>query len=511
MPEKSIVENRFDPRRTKRLIIHDGRFHTDDMMFTAMALIAAEKYKNQIEVVRTSELPTEYDEFTVVGDIGFGVYDHHADIDEKLAIGAKNNNTELRQSAACGLLYQDIKEILFPGDSETRKVFEALLDIIEHCDNTPDNNTFSDSVNMLAPVDENDSNAHAAKAVGYCRAVILGFIQAHVKEKSGKVWAVPRVCAGIVPGVAEKRDERYWKATPTIKNRYKYVSFGDTTNMKLRAMDTYSLACGVLTQNKRQEWRTEIEKYDLAQLEEMERREREDWPKAVESMEHKTIFLEKYYTYGKHVKDLNALFIVMPSQRNGYTITTLKTNTGKYRFNPDLLMQFEGCSFVANDKRFVFFNTKEQALNAAHTAGITIDRYLKQVGFEAYRDVYGGCNEEYTGNLFQDLISEDIALNMFVRDFVQNPNQLTVDEYRALQIAVIDNPYLIHAFCTRFRSYDEYMAWDFDASVTEIEGLNKDTLLKKNHRGSSWNMGLERFLQSPAGAAVWNKVHPAQE
>ena len=55
------------------------------------------------------------------------------------------------------------------------------------------------------------------------------------------------------------------------------------------------------------------------------------------------------------------------------------------------------------------------------------------------------------------------------------------------------------------------MAWDFDASVTEIEGLNKDTLLKKNHRGSSWNMGLERFLQSPAGAAVWNKVHPAQK
>ena len=47
-----IIENRFDPRNTKTVIIHDGRFHADDMLFAAMAMYAAEKYKNKLELKR---------------------------------------------------------------------------------------------------------------------------------------------------------------------------------------------------------------------------------------------------------------------------------------------------------------------------------------------------------------------------------------------------------------------------------------------------------------------------
>lgn len=508
MTEKSIIHNRFDPRKTKTVIVHDGRFHADDMLFLAMATIAAEKYRNRIEIVRTSVLPEEYSPTTVVGDIGFGVYDHHPDVDGTPAVGAQNN-TEDYIAASCGLLYRDIKDVLFPGDSETKKVFEAFVDIIEHCDNTPDNNTFSDSVNFFSPPDDSKCDEMAMKAISYCKAVVNGFIDSHEKEKSGKTWAVPKVCGGIVPGVAEKKDTRYWKATNQVKNKYKYVSFNNKLDMKLRSMDTYSLACGALNQRKRQYWREEIAKSDAAQIEELARREREEWPKAVAEMKHKTIVLDNYIPYGQYVKELSALFVVIPSQRGGYTVNFLKTNTGKYRFEPDLLVNFDGCTFVANDKRFVFFDTKEHALEAAYMAGKTVERYFEKHGFNAYRDIYGGCAKGYTGDFYQDLISEDIALNMYVRENVRDLNDLTVEDYRKLQIAVTDNPYLIHSFCVHFFNEGEKMSWRPDVSATEIQGLKKDALWTKCRNGSRWDMGLANYLQTPRGVETFFKVNPS--
>ena len=82
--------------------------------------------------------------------------------------------------------YQDVKNILFPGASETKQVFEAFIDIIEHCDNTPDNNTFSDSINFFAPIDESKTDEMAQIAIAYCKAVVVGFVEAHEKEKGGK-------------------------------------------------------------------------------------------------------------------------------------------------------------------------------------------------------------------------------------------------------------------------------------------------------------------------------------
>jgi uncharacterized UPF0160 family protein len=507
MSNKSIVNNRFDLRQTKTVIIHDGRFHADDMMFAAMAQAAAEKNRRKIEVIRTSQLPTDYSPEIIVGDIGMGVYDHHKGVDGTEALGLKHN-TEDYMAAACGLLYKDIKDILFPGTSETKNVFEAMIDIIEHCDNTPDNNTFSDSINFFAPINDDQAEEAATKAIAYCKAIVLGFIESHEKEVSGKKWAVPRVCSGIVPGVAEKRETRYWKASNQIKNRYKYVSFNNKTDMKLRAMDTYSLACGVLNQRRRQYWREEIEKSDAIQIAEMERREKEIWPRAVAEMQSRTIFLEQYVPYGQYVKDLPALFVITPSQRGGYNVNILKTNTGKYRFEPDLLTKFPGCSFVANDKRFVFFDDKEQALSAAYRAGDTVGRYFNKYGFNAYRDIYGGLKQGYTGDFYQDLIAEDISLNMYVRDHVKNPNHLSVAEYRRLQLAVMGNPYLTHAFCVRFDGTGETMRWRFDLSVVDMQGLNKDNLWLKHPNGSPWDMGLNNYVGTAEGIELFMAVHP---
>jgi uncharacterized UPF0160 family protein len=507
MSNESIINNRFDPRKTKTVIIHDGRFHADDVMFAAMAIIVAEKHRNKIQVIRTSQLPDKYSPDIIVGDVGMGVYDHHVGIDGTVAVGAQNN-TEDYLSAACGLLYRDIKDILFPGDSETKNVFAAFIDVIEHCDNTPDNNTFSDSINFFAPINDNQTDSAAINAINYCKAVISGFVEAHEKEKGGKRWAIPRVCSGIVPGIAEKRESRYWKASNQIKNRYKYVSFNNKTDMKLRAIDTYSLACGVLNQRRRQYWREEIEQNDALQVAEMERRDREVWPQALASMQSRTIFLDQYVPYGQYVKDIPALFVITPSQRGGYNVNILKTNTGKYRFEPDLLTKFNGCSFVANDKRFVFFDTKEQALKAAHTAGDTVGRYFDKYGFNAYRNIYGGLKDGYIGDFYQDLISEDIALNMYVREKVKNPDSMSVAEYRRLQLAVMGNPYLTHAFCVRFDGSGEEMRWTFDVSVADIPGLNQNNLWTKSRNGSSWDIGLQSYVNTPTGIELFKQVHP---
>ena len=507
MSNNKISENRFDPKRTKTVIIHDGRFHADDMMFAAMAQVAAEKFRNKIEIIRTSDLPTEYSPNIVVGDVGLGVYDHHTSIDGVQSIGSANDN-EQHVASACGLLYRDIKDILFPGSSETKSVFEALIDIIEHCDNTPDNNTFSDSVNYLSPADDANIDASAMRAISYCRDVLLGFIESHKKECGGKTWAVPRICSGIVPGTPEKKDVRYWKASNQIKSRYKYISFNNTTEIKLRSIDTYSLCSGAMTQNKRQYWRKEIEDCDLIQVKEMERREQEEWPKALSEMQNLTIVLDKYLPYGQFVKDIPALFIILPSQRGGYTVNFVKTNNGKYRFDPEMFKQYDQCKFIANDMRFVFFETREAAITAAREMGTVAEKYIKDMGFDAYRKMYGGCYDGYNNNFFQDLIGEDIALNLYAKSIIKDLTKMTVEEVRMLQIAIVDNPYLIHSFCSRFDSDGEFMAWNTNISVVEIQNLSQETLLTKTKSGLRWDFGLRGFLTSENGAKTLLAVYP---
>jgi len=503
-----IMQNKFDPQKTKTILIHDGRFHADDMMFAAMAQTVAAKYKNHINIQRVGELPEEYSAEIVAGDVGYGVYDHHTDKDGLPSLG-NIKNTDTRMVSACGLLYEDIKDLLFSGESETKAVFEALLDVIEHCDNTPDKNTFADSINMLVPMDNTQMDESAQTAIKYCREIVEGFIKAHNKERAGAKWAVPKVFKGIVPGAEEQRESRYWKAPSSLRNRYKYISFNNEREIKLKAIDTYSLTCGVLSHEKRQSWRHVIEESDRVQIAELTKREKEEWPLAVSKMKHKTISIEHYISYSQFVKDIDALFVVSPSQRKGYSINLLKTNGGKYRFEPSLLLDFPGCCYVANDQRFISFETKEQALNAAYAAGEAVEQYLEKYGFAAYRDIYGGCAKEYSGDMYVDVISEDVTLNIYVREHIKDPNNLTVAEYRQLQIAVMDNPYLTHVFCKRFCSSGEKMSWDFTAIPADKEHLSPETLWTKNRNGIRWDMGLSSYLKTTAGQNMYQNVFPS--
>ena len=52
------------------------------------------------------------------------------------------------------------------------------------------------------------------------------------------------------------------------------------------------------------------------------------------------------------------------------------------------------------------------------------------------------------------------------------------------------------------------MRWIFDKSVTDIEGLSKETLLTRTATGKSWDFGILDFLNTEQGVKLWNKVFP---
>ncbi|MCR4802405.1 MAG: MYG1 family protein [Lachnospiraceae bacterium] len=107
----------------KKIIVHGGKFHADDVFCVAMAQIL----NPQIEVERVFKTEGLEDSKTIICDIGSGRYDHH------------QADAEIREDghkfAACGLFFRDFGELLFSRE-ESRKTFhDAYILPIEDCDN----------------------------------------------------------------------------------------------------------------------------------------------------------------------------------------------------------------------------------------------------------------------------------------------------------------------------------------------------------------------------------------
>ena len=84
------------------ILVHAGTFHADDAFAAALVLAAAGK---DIPVKRCFSVPEGLPDSIIIADIGRGKYDHHQD-DAKLRADGK-------KYAACGLLYEELKERLF--------------------------------------------------------------------------------------------------------------------------------------------------------------------------------------------------------------------------------------------------------------------------------------------------------------------------------------------------------------------------------------------------------------
>lgn len=110
-------------RNVKKIVVHSGAFHCDDVAVAALLLTAFPG----AEVIRTFKPEAYTGDDTVIADIGFGRYDHHQQDCKLRADG--------RKRAACGLIFEDFwQEIGF--SQKSAEIFERSYIIpIEDQDN----------------------------------------------------------------------------------------------------------------------------------------------------------------------------------------------------------------------------------------------------------------------------------------------------------------------------------------------------------------------------------------
>lgn len=160
-------------------ITHPSTFHADDIFSTALLQVINPK----IQISRTSEIPEYFS--GIVYDIGLGEYDHHQ------ANGLKRENGI--KYAAFGLIWKDVWHLFM--DEDQAKLFDAcFISEIDRCDNGPDSNLLSTSLEMFNPIwniDEN-SDDQFFEAVELAKTMLKSLIS-HFSSSS----FVPKYCKNI--------------------------------------------------------------------------------------------------------------------------------------------------------------------------------------------------------------------------------------------------------------------------------------------------------------------------
>ncbi|MBO4831282.1 MAG: MYG1 family protein [Oscillospiraceae bacterium] len=125
---------------TTSIFVHAGIFHADDAFAAALVIAAAGRV---IPVERCLSVPKGLPDSIIIADIGRGKYDHHQD-DAKLRADGK-------KYAACGLLYEELKERLFLTE-EAREEFRSHFILpIEDADNGISNNPLTCYIDDMNP------------------------------------------------------------------------------------------------------------------------------------------------------------------------------------------------------------------------------------------------------------------------------------------------------------------------------------------------------------------------
>lgn len=166
-----IIRNADPQKDTITLVTHKGKFHSDDVMATAILKILFEKeLKFKTKLVRTFT-PKEdgYDDNTpntIVYDIGLGQYDHHqVGEDSKHCIRLDKyldeygiEHTSIRKHAAVGLIWNEIGE-KWVGEKYAPVIYDTIIRYVDDHDNGFGHNPLSTFIsnfnpNILNPTDE---------------------------------------------------------------------------------------------------------------------------------------------------------------------------------------------------------------------------------------------------------------------------------------------------------------------------------------------------------------------
>lgn len=153
----------------KKIIVHDGPFHADDVMCVAMAKML----NPDVEVVRTRDLDPKDVALNgtngiYIADVGKGKYDHHQ---TDAAVRDDGN-----KYAACGLLYNEWKDKLYPDNPETQKYFEEVfIKPIEQADNGIAPNSLTTAIGSAVPTwreSDKSMDEEFNRMVGFCEKII---------------------------------------------------------------------------------------------------------------------------------------------------------------------------------------------------------------------------------------------------------------------------------------------------------------------------------------------------
>lgn len=401
-----IPANRFSPERTAVVLVHNGNFHADDAMFVAMALEAAELKRNKrtcrLTYKRVPEVPNGESQEVVAGDVGRGVYDHHIDENGEKSMGSLEHDTIERTASACGILYGELKDTLFPGYSISKSVFTAIINILEHSDTSDDKDTLSDAICIMSPADEmcpeRELEYKFGIAVNFLRAILRGFIKKHRDEQTGSVFfAFPLIQIkrfGIYPGDQETVEIKYTQPTDSRKDKYQYTAFsGVGSEAVLDARDTYTAALYALSKEESAHWQDVISNMDTKKKQEMEALAAKYWPAANrESLERGdgVMIIRNSFPVFRRTRQTSAVYFIKETARGGWTVFSLNTPSGCPRGDMEAIRKHPGVIFAPKDNRFVKFATFEDALKAASEEGSACMRYLEKTGLDGYREIYGG-------------------------------------------------------------------------------------------------------------------------
>lgn len=179
----------------KKIIVHGGIFHLDDVLCVAMA-----RYVNpSIEVERSLERTFEPENGVLVADVGGGEFDHHQP-DAALRPDGKKH-------AACGLMFKAFwREIL---DSEL--FYDSFRDTYiipaEDADNGYAGNPLSSFVSGMNPEWDEEVSLDGRfmeavefaltiirQAVEHCKAVERAAATVHEGKQVGDILILPKYC-----------------------------------------------------------------------------------------------------------------------------------------------------------------------------------------------------------------------------------------------------------------------------------------------------------------------------
>lgn len=444
-PAQQLDTQQLEDMTPVKLIVHGGVFHADDVMCAAMAKVL----NPDVEIIRTVQLDPKDVEMNgtngiYIADIGGGKYDHHQ---QDAAIRDDGN-----KYAACGLLYNEWKDKLFPNNPGAQKYFEEVfIKPIEQADNGIAPNSLTTAIGSAVPTwreSDKSMDAEFNRMVGFCKEIIYGVEKEverapepsnlqHIHDKNEKYEEIVNQCAqgemSFEPDhftsdytlemaqdalKGEKDDllseALYMVSSPLTRVDVIYEPYGDDSQIIAditgkEPTDEEEKDCMGYTDCS-VEWATYFTSRAMENSLSIEAA-RDQVMEAYNKADNKEVVnLPQYmpWTETLATPELETKFVVYPSIRGGVNLQCVPPEPESFDKKVPIPLEWlnekpEGCSFVHPACFLASFDTAEHAIEAAETI---LSQELEKTT-EKNVSIEDFCKNELNAEKLESLTLED--------------------------------------------------------------------------------------------------------